>query len=726
MTNTVQVLIPTNLDNVYDYKVPMHLNIKELDFVTVPFGSKVRLGLVWSCNKPAYDESKLKFVKSKVDALGGLLPQDKRFIEIFSKYNMVSLGNVLSLITSRDERYFTNQSQSALALAEQNIKSDTKLTKARNKVIDFLKITGQASKKEILENTKVSSAVVNAMLKINLLQEIEAKQDNLFKDITYNYQEVNLNEMQQDATKALIEKTDQNCFSTTLLDGVTGSGKTEVFFKLANHVLNKGQQVLILIPEIALTEQMVQRFYNRFGAKCYEWNAEQTIKNKKHIWQACLSGQNCTVIGARSALFLPFKNLGLIVVDEEHDFSYKQEEGIVYNARDMAILKAKTNNIPILLSSATASLETFVNVKKGNYDKIELKSRFNELEKPNISVVLHKKRAKDSNKYFSNELLQELTINLENNEQSLVFINKRGFASSLHCVACSYTLQCSNCSTFLVEHKKEAKLKCHYCGYSTNIVKKCPSCLEENGFERFGIGIENAYDLLSKELPDARIKIASSDTLNTRAKIKEFMTLVHDKKVDIILATQILAKGHHFKDLTFVAVLDADLTSNSLDLKSSERTFQVLSQVIGRAGREKAGRAMLQLNNLENSTLPYILAHDKEGFIDNEIELRKQVQMPPFAQLIAIIISSSDANLLENVVNNLYKHKPNDNNIEIFGPVSPLIYKLRGKYRKRFLVKFNKEDGAKARYLINSWFSSIKDTKKVRVTFDVDPISFSM
>ncbi len=724
MTQTIQVLIPVNLDTVYDYKVPEGIKVKELDFVKVSFGNNVRVGLVWSCNKASYNESKLKYIKGKVKSLNHLFPQDKKFIQLFSKYNMVSLGNVLSLITARDERYFTSEQTFYLTINQELESKSYKLTDARQKVLNFLQQHNKAPKNEVLLATNVSPAVITGMLKANILnQELESK-DFVSKQIDYNYNSVNLNPNQQNAVDFLNNKLSDGKFSTTLLNGVTGSGKTEVFFKVIEDVLKQGKQVLILIPEIALTEQMVQRFYNRFNASCYEWNAEQTIKNKKHIWLSCLSGQNCVVIGARSALFLPFKNLGLIVVDEEHDGSYKQEEGVVYNARDMAVLKAKVNNIPIVLSSATASLETFVNVKKGNYFEVELKSRFNYIEKPNIKAVLHKKRSKDGNKYFSQELLSELQTNLNNKEQSLLFVNKRGYASSLHCVSCSYTLQCSNCSTFLVEHKREAKLKCHYCGHVENTTSTCPSCLESNGFERFGVGIENAYEILSSELPKARIAIASSDTLKTKEKIKEFMALVQNKEVDIILATQILAKGHHFKDLTFVGVIDADLENNSLDLRASEKTFQVLSQVIGRAGREKEGRGILQINSLENKTLPFVLTQDKEGFIDHEIMLRQQAFMPPFSQLIAIIISSSNANLLESVVNGLCANKPNDKNIEVFGPVSPLIFKLRGRYRKRFLLKFAKDYGINARKFVNKWLTSTTNVQKVKITIDVDPISF--
>ena len=515
-----------------------------------------------------------------------------------------------------------------------------------------------------------------------------------------------------------------NKFSTTLLQGITGSGKTIVYFEKIKENILRGKQSLVLLPEIFLTNQFNQRFEDYFGFKPAIWHSKITKKNKRIIWKNIINGEIKLVVGARSSLFLPFKNLGLIVVDEEHDSSYKQDEGIRYNARDMAISRASIENIPVLLSTSIPSLETFNNVKNKKYNFTKLEKRYKNFSLPNAEVVDLKLDRKKKNIWLDPKTINFVKKYLEKKDQVLFFLNRRGYAPFIICKTCGSKLDCPNCSIYLTFHKHINKAMCHHCGYKSSLNSNCKKTGNNCDYQMYGPGIEKIYAELKQIFPEKKIKILSSDFLNKKKETKNLLSDIENNKIDILVGTQLISKGFNFPNLNCIVVVDADFSGMGFDLRSTEKNIQLYNQLSGRAGRfSKDSLVIYQTFNPSDETLKNILENDSAQFLEDEINLRKEKNLPPFTRLIALIISS------KNEKDGILEAKKIKKNLsilkyaEVMGPVSSPIFKIKNNYRTRLLLRsrnnlFIQKDIAKILKKINL-------SKKIKLTVDVDPLNFS-
>lgn len=541
------------------------------------------------------------------------------------------------------------------------------------------------------------------------------------KKCDYQYQKPELTVEQKNARNAICEAKNFNAF---VLEGVTGSGKTEVYLDSAIHVYNQGKQALILLPEIALTAQFQERFTNRLGKKPLIWHSQITPKQRETIWQTVLSGEPCILIGARSALLLPFSKLGLIVVDEEHDHSYKQEEVFLYNARDMAVLRAHEEDIAIILASATPSLETIHNVQIERYKHLLINERFGKSKLPNIEVLSLKGLKKEDrpNPWLHPLLLKEIRNNLAKNEQTLLFLNRRGYAPLTICGECGLKMMCPACDVALVQHKTHPRLHCHYCNFTESIPKNCPKCDSQNMYP-CGPGVERLHDDLQKLLGDTRILKVTSDLVNTPKRTQEMVEIIQNNQTDIIIATQMLTKGYHFPNITLVGVIDADMGLNGPNLRCAENTYQQLHQVAGRCGREeKTGKVYLQTYDPTHPVMEAVASWNKEKFIELELDDRRIHGMPPYGKLTSILISGRDNIELLSFCRKMLHIAPVHAHLHILGPVPAPLARLKNHFRWRFLLKYSK--GFAIQNFIKLWLKNIKIPSSIRVVVDIDPLSF--
>lgn len=565
---------------------------------------------------------------------------------------------------------------------------------------------------------------VGMVLKMALSPEIEkiSKKPMMFDLPNPDFKVLTFSPEQQVAVDTIKSQIGSG-FHTSLLDGVTGSGKTEVYFEAIAEALRQDKQVLVLLPEIILTTAWLGRFENRFGVPPALWHSAITPKTRRDTYKAVKSGEAQVIVGARSALFLPFKNLGCIIIDEEHDASFKQEEGVLYHARDMGIVRAKIANCPILLASATPSLETYCNAITGKYYHIHLPSRFAGASLPDIDIVDMRQKEKGPIKFISPALRQAIAENLEKGEQSLLFINRRGYAPLILCRTCGERLKCPHCSAWLVEHRQGGYAQCHHCGYTIKRPTKCPTCGEEGCLVSCGPGVERIYEEVCENFPMARSQMVTSDTLNNPKEFNELISKIHASELDILIGTQMLAKGHHFANLTLVGIIDADMGLAGGDLRASERTFQLLHQVMGRAGREsKKGRAVLQSYLPDNLIIKALKENDRSAFLTEEINARQLLNMPPFGKLAGVIFSGVDEMLTYNTAKNFVAAAPFMPGIDVLGPVAAPLAKLRGKYRFRALIKTSKD--IKLQHILSHWMTLIKQPKSVDIRLDIDPYNF--
>ncbi|NBT85414.1 MAG: primosomal protein N' [Alphaproteobacteria bacterium] len=530
---------------------------------------------------------------------------------------------------------------------------------------------------------------------------------------------IQLSYSQEEAARKL--KGSLGEFQPFLLDGITGSGKTEVYLSALEDVLKKGGQALVLLPEISLTSQWLERFERRFGIKPLLWHSDIPMAQKRKTWQRLIKGEPVAVVGARSALFLPFAKLSFIVVDEEHDSSYKQEEQVLYNARDMAVVRAQLSNIPIVLASATPSLETIVNVQKGRYQFLHLADRFAGAELPNVSIV--DMRLQSKGVWLAEPLLKAIEERLFKNEQTLLFLNRRGYAPLTLCRACGHRFMCPGCAAWLVQHKNMNQLCCHHCGFSKPLPNSCEQCEAVDTLVPCGPGVERIYEEVLKKFPKARVLMVTSDLISTSKQASQMIEKIESGQIDIIIGTQMLAKGHHFPMLTLVGALDADLGLNGGDLRSGERTYQLLHQVSGRAGREeRGGEVMLQTYHPDHPIMQALKDHDRERFYVCETEERQLHEMPPFGRLAAVILSGLNADQVETAAHKLARFIPPHSQITVLGPVPAPLARLRGRYRWRFLVKADRP--IRLQPFLQNWLQKATLPQTIRVAIDIDPQSF--
>lgn len=722
----IQVLLPVLPRGPFDYAVPQGAEIPAAgSFVRVPFGRQTLTGVVWgdSQNESAIPDSKLKEVQ-KIYTLPPMSADNRRFVDWVANYTLSLNGAVLKMAMSMDDVFAGVGETTGLVRTALTAAPNFRWTDARKKAYGAASDI-PCSAADLAQKAGVSPAVVAGLAQAGFLARVPMN-PIAFQPPNPYLTGVDLSPEQTAAADALSEKVGKG-FSATVLNGVTGSGKTEVYFDAVAQALKDGRQVLVLLPEIGLTGQWLDRFERRFGVKPAQWHSDLPQRVRRETWKGVLSGDVKVVAGARSALFLPYPDLGLIIVDEEHDSSYKQEDGVIYHARDMAVVRAKIADIPVILSSATPSLETCVNVRQGKYDEIVLKNRFGAAVLPEMNLIDMRRfppqNADTLKSFLSPVLVDEIGKTLEKGDQALLFLNRRGYAPLVLCRKCGYRFQCPHCAAWLVEHRSGNSLVCHHCGYSIPKPSVCPVCGESDCLTACGPGVERISEEAAVRFPDAKQLVVSGDLNVTAAEMAELMRQIHDREVDLIIGTQILTKGHHFPHLTLVGVVDADLGLAGGDLRAGERTYQMLDQVAGRAGRaDKKGKVFLQTYDPDNQVIQALVSREREAFLDAEAQGRELLKMPPFGRLAALIVSAAKEDAAQGAAAYLGRIAPTGAGIRVLGPAPAPLALLRGKYRYRLLLQTAKH--IRIQDVLKDWLSKASLPSTVRVRVDIDPYSF--
>ncbi len=718
----IAVLTAQPLGRALDYKAPeggCHLGA----FLEVPLGPRKVLGVVWGPGQGDYDLSKVRPAIRVLDA-APMRAEMRTFLQRAADYTLTPLPSMLRLATRAPG---LGDPPSMRKVYRFGSGAPDKMTAARQKVLNALKDFGDLSftLKELSEMAGVSTSVVKGLVAQGAVFEEDTPRDLPFPRLDPELSGKALTPEQEAAASYLSDAVLSGGYGTTLLRGVTGSGKTEVYLEAVAAALKQGRQALVLLPEIALTAEFIARVVERFGRRPAEWHSGATMTERRRIWRMVGLGEVQLVVGARSALFLPYQNLGLIVVDEEHDSSYKQEEGVLYNARDMAVLRASICGAHVVLASATPSLESWVNAEAGKYNKLELTTRFGPAIMPQMQALDMRAEKLASDRWISSELKKAVEARLEAGEQSLLFVNRRGYAPVTLCRACGHQIGCDHCDARMVEHRFLKRLVCHQCGESKPMPTVCPSCEVEDRLAAIGPGVERLSEEAENLFPGARIATLSSDMYGSARALKAEIEDIAEGRADIIIGTQLVAKGHNFPNLTLVGIIDADLGLQGSDLRAAERTFQLMRQVAGRAGRQKKpGLALLQTYQPEHPVIRAILAGDEEGFWNAEARERKAAAVPPFGRMAGIIISSSDVAQAFDVGNMLARQDGALRRIgaQVFGPAPAPIARVRGRHRVRLLVKAEKSVAIQP--ALAEWVGQVRPKGDLAIAVDIDPQSF--
>ena len=718
----VAVMTTQPLGRALDYKAPeggCHLGA----FVEVPLGPRKVLGVVWGAGAGDYDYAKVRHVIRVLDA-APMRSEMREFLARSAAYTLTPMPAMLRLATRAPG---LGDPPSMRKVYRRGTGEPDRVTKARTAVLETLDEYGDLAftLKELAEMAGVTSSVIKGLVKQDVVFEEDSPRDLPYPRLDPDMPSKELTADQAAGAQALAAGVQAQKYGTTLLRGVTGSGKTEVYLEAVAACLKAGRQALVLLPEIALTEQFLTRVQERFGAKPAEWHSGATMTERRRIWRMVGQGQAQLVIGARSALFLPFQDLGLIVVDEEHDTSYKQEEGVLYNARDMAVLRASICGAQVVLATATPSLESWANAQAGKYTRLELTSRFGPAVMPDMGAIDMRAEGLASDRWVSPTLRKEVDIRLERGEQAMLFINRRGYAPITLCRACGHQVGCNDCDARMVEHRFLKRLVCHQCGESKPMPEVCPSCNAEDKLAAVGPGVERLGEEAASLWPDKRVAVLSSDMYGSARALKAEIAGIAEGEADIIIGTQLVAKGHNFPNLTLVGVIDADLGLMGSDLRAAERTFQLMRQVAGRAGRAEApGAALLQTYQPEHPVIRAILAGDEEAFWTAEAAERKQAGVPPYGRMAGIIISSTDVAQAFDAGNLLARQDGPLRAVgaQVFGPAPAPIARVRGRHRVRLLVKADKT--AALQEAIARWVGQVKLKGELRLAVDIDPQSF--
>lgn len=718
------MLLPLPIEAAYDYLVPEHETLVLGDVVEVPLGRRFEVGVVWGPGKGDVALHKIKPVVQRV-GVPPLPDVSRKFIDWVAAYTVQPTGAVLRMTLNPARRWQPPTKATVITAGGPTLETaGLKPTPSRLKIMTAV-AKGQTyiNMSAMAKAVGVSSSVIRDLLDTGVLTLKDIESDSQKTSVPKAPQ---LEPSQHTAAADICARLDDG-YSTTVLDGVTGSGKTEVYFEAIAKVIEAGGQALVLLPEIALTSQWMSRFIARFGFSPTEWHSDLSGKQRRENWLHAANGQARVVVGARSALFLPFLNLRLIIVDEEHEGAFKQEEGVIYHARDMAVVRAREGQIPIVLSSATPSLETMNNVEMGRYTEVRLPGRFGVAVLPKIDVIDLKKHKPEKGHWgrawLAPPMVNAIDENVRNGEQTLLFLNRRGYAPLTLCNTCGHRLHCPQCTAWLVEHRLTKRLQCHHCGYSAPRPLSCASCGAKDSFVACGPGIERVAEEAQARWPDSNVKMVASDTLDRPSAVAELIDDILNHRIDILVGTQVLAKGHHFPSLTLVGVVDADLGLSSWDLRAAERTYQLLHQVSGRAGRaERQGRVLLQTHDPAHPVMQALLSGNDADFYARESEGRDLLAMPPFGRLTALILSGPDEILVKAVGDALARNAPKGEGIEVLGPAPAFMALLRGRHRHRMLLKTRRD--IKPQALVREWLARVRVPSSVRVQVDVDPYSF--
>ncbi|HET7413936.1 MAG TPA: primosomal protein N' [Pararhizobium sp.] len=718
--SVVPVLVPMPADRAYSYVVPEGLAVHPGAVVQVPLGSRKVAGVVWDGATDEIDAKKLRPIEHVFDC-PALSPQMRRFVDWVARYTLSPPGLVARMALRAPAAFDPEPMVEALRLTRER---PERMTDARSRVI-MTAADGLAwTRSGLAHAAGVSAGVIDGLVKLGVFETVMLPPRPIVAPPDTGYGAPALSAEQQAAADALRAKVTTDGFSVSLIDGVTGSGKTEVYFEAVAETLRRGRQVLILLPEIALTQQFMDRFHERFGAKPAEWHSEAAPRNREKVWRQVANGEVRVVAGARSALFLPFRELGLIVVDEEHDLAFKQEDRVFYNARDMAVVRAHIARLPIVLASATPSIESRVNAKQGRYSRLHLPARFGEATLPDLRVIDMRRHPPARGGFLSPVLLEATRCTLERGEQTLYFLNRRGYAPLTLCRVCGHRFECPDCSSWLVEHRFRGQIQCHHCGHSERTPEACPECGTLDHLVACGPGVERIAEETDRHFPDARIIVLSSDLAGGVKRLRLELEAIANGEADIVIGTQLVAKGHNFPLMTLVGIIDADLGLSNGDPRAAERTYQLLSQVTGRAGRfGRKSAGLIQTYQPQHPVMQALVSGDAEAFYERETAERERAALPPFGRLAALIVSADNRADAETHARALRQAAPKVEGVMILGPAEAPLALIRGRHRFRLLVHGRRNADMQA-YLRAMLANGPKERRSIRVQVDVDPQSF--
>ena len=717
----VSVMVPVAVEAPYTYRVPPELQLAPGDIVQVPLGTRDVVGIVW--DDPPDTEighNRLRAVVAKFDAPP--ISQSVRcFVDWVANYTLTQRGMVARMLLRAPGALAP---ETPLVGVRQAGPQPERMTAARHRVIDQMEGGLAWSKSGLAAAAGVSPGVVQGLVDAGTLETVALPPEAVVLTPDPDFGVNVLSDEQQHAAEMLGKAVAAEAYSVALLDGITGSGKTEVYLEAVAEALKRGRQVLILVPEIALTVEFLDRFASRFGSRPAEWHSEVAPRRRERVWRGVASGQVKVVVGARSSLFLPFADLGLIVVDEEHDLAYKQEDRIFYNARDMAVVRAHLAGFAVVLSSATPSIESRVNADAGRYQRIVLADRYSDAKLPDIVAVDMRDNPPERGRFLAPPLVTALAETLAHGEQALLFLNRRGYAPLTLCRRCGHRFHCRNCSTWLVEHRFRGILMCHHCGHSETRPEACPNCEAEDSLVACGPGVERLAEEVKERFPEARIVVMSSDIVGGVKRLRLELQAIAKGEVDVVIGTQLVAKGHNFPLLKFVGVVDGDLGLARGDLRAAERTFQLLSQVTGRAGRSGgSSRALLQTFAADHPVMRAIVAGDRDAFYAKEIAERRAAQLPPFGRLAGIVVSAPERGRAQSHAAGLRRIAPRAPDIEVLGPAEAPLAVIRGRHRFRLLVQAPR--AADLQGWLRSWLAIAPPPRGgIRVQVDIDPQGF--
>ena len=718
MVRNAQILFPVNVPGAFDYQVPDGMQLARGDFVFAPIGKQMKLGVVMGTapGEPGRELKSIAELKATPPLPGATLD----FVEWVARYNVASPGQVLRMVL---RSWKALDPSPVVTMYEPTGERPLNLTPARRAALtEGGPFPARAA--EIASRAGISAGVVKGMVKAGLMRVEDRPVDPPFEDPDPERPGRDLTEGQRKAAGELVGQVRKNAFSVSLLDGVTGSGKTEVYFEAVAEALRQGRQVLLLVPEIALTQAGLARITQRFGAEPVAWHSGITDMARRRAWREVARGRAKLVVGARSALFLPFAKLGLIVVDEEHDTSFKQEEGVIYSARDMAVVRGRVEDRPVILASATPSLESLQNARSGRYAHVVLPERPGAITLPEVALIDMKVHAPGRGSFLSEPMVAALADRMAKGEQSLLYMNRRGYAPLILCKVCGERLRSPDTDSWLVEHRATGRAVCHLTGFSMRMPRTCPKCEAPDGLTSIGPGVERIADEAQSHFPQARVEILSSDTTATPEEIKDRLGRMERGEIDILVGTQMVVKGHNFPHLTFVGVVDGDLLMGGADPRAGERTYQTLVQVAGRAGRaDVAGSALIQTHHPEHEALQALVAGDRDMFVGVETQMRDMLGLPPFGRLAAVIVWGPDPKKTKDLAKDFVALAPRADGVEILGPSEAPISRLRGLYRQRLFIR--SDPGVNLSAYMTAWRAKKKRVAaKYKIQVDVDPQSF--
>lgn len=719
--NRIRLLVLNAALGPLDYRLPDGVHAPAGSVVMAPLGPRKVMGIVWDEGRLPGDEIAFERLRPILEVLPvPPLPAPlRRLIEWTADYYCAPLASVARMALASGGALGGPATMTEYRLSGG---LPERMTAQRLAAIEALE-GEQGTLRELAGQAGVSEGVLRGLVNQGVIEPVTVNIDRPYPAADPGFHQPDLSEAQAAVASTLTDAVKARAFAPFLLDGVTGSGKTETYFEPVAAAIRLRRQVLVLLPEIALTENFLARFEARFGAKPVLWHSSLKSTERRRAWRAIADGSAQVVVGARSALFLPYANLGLIVVDEAHEISFKQDDGVRYNARDVAVMRARFESIPVILASATPALESLHMAAQGIYTKLDLPSRFGGASLPTVRLINLTEEKPGSQRWIAGPLIDALRDRLEKGEQSLLFLNRRGYAPLTLCRNCGHRFKCPSCSAWLVEHRLSARLACHHCGFETRVPDSCPECGESDCLVACGPGVERIAAEVAELFPEARLAVATSDTLNTPDRAAEFIARAEGKAIDIIIGTQLVTKGFHFPDLTLVGVVDADLGLEGGDLRAGERTFSQIAQVAGRAGRgAKPGEVLIQTHHPDAPVIAALANGDRDAFYEAETQGRRDAGAPPFGRWAAIILSSEDEKEAREAARRLGDVRPRLTDVQILGPAPAPLALLRGRYRYRFLV--NARRSANLQAMLRDWIGAVQFAPGVRVGVDVDPYSF--